>query len=303
MATRFEVTLPPSGEKGVADATEALDEIDRIEEQLTAFRETSELSFINRHAADQPVSVEAAFFDLLRLCKDLSSDTEGAFDITSGPLTKCWGFFRREARFPLPDEIEAARSKVGCVNLALDPQARTVKFARKGLELNLGSVGKGYALDRVAKLMRGSAKSALLNAGASSMLAIGAGDRGDGWLIGLRDPQSKVRRAGVLTLKDAALSTSGSEEQFFERGGTRFGHIIDPRTGWPASLVASVSVIADSGAVSDALATAFFVGGRQLAESYCSRHRRIMAIMFENQSKVPFVIGNHPNCEGLQFFV
>ena len=302
MATRFEVTLPPSAEKSVVTATEALDEIDRIEAQLTAFRETSELSFVNRHAADQPVTVEHRFFDLLRLCKDLARDTEGAFDITSGPLTKCWGFFKREGRFPQADEIEEARSNVGSGRLFLDHDAQTIQFARKGLEINLGSIGKGYALDRVAALIRNTVSSALLNAGASSMLAIGAGDRG-GWLIGLRDPRSKTRRAGFLRLSDAALSTSGSEEQFTEHGGIRYGHIIDPRTGWPASSVASVSVIADSAAVSDALATAFFVGGPELTESYCSRNPRIMAIMFERQSKVPLVIGNHPNCDDLQFNV
>jgi thiamine biosynthesis lipoprotein len=302
MATRFEVTLPPSAEKAVSTATAALDEIDRIEAQLTAFRETSELSFINRHAANQPVTVEHSLFNLLRLCKNLARDTEGAFDITSGPLTKCWGFFKREGRFPQPADIEGARSSVGSANLFLDHEALTMQFARKGLEINLGSIGKGYALDRVATLIRNAVNSALLNAGASSMLAIGAGDRG-GWLIGLRDPRSKTRRAGVLRLTDAALSTSGSDEQFIEHGGIRYGHIIDPRTGWPASNVAGVSVIADSAALSDALATAFFVGGPGLAENYCARNPRTMAIMFESRSNVPLVIGNHPNCEDLHFFM
>jgi thiamine biosynthesis lipoprotein len=301
MATRFEITLPPAAEKAVATATAALDEIDRIEAQLTAYRETSELSFVNRHAADQPVKVEPRFFSLLRLCEDIARDTGGAFDITSGPLTKCWGFYQREGRLPAPDEIAAARSNVGSESLFLDQQTRTIQFAKRGLEINLGSIGKGYALDRVAALMRKNINSALLNAGASSMLAVGRGDHSHGWLIGLRDPRSKTGRAGLLRLKDAALSTSGSGEQFFEFRGKRYGHIIDPRTGWPASQVASVSVIADSAAESDALATGFFVGGRELAEDYCARSPRVMAIMFEPESTIPLVIGTHPGCADLQF--
>ncbi|HSE22564.1 MAG TPA: FAD:protein FMN transferase [Pyrinomonadaceae bacterium] len=301
MATRFEVTLPPAAEKAVATATAALDEIDRIEGQLTAYRETSELSFVNRHAADRPVKIEQRFFNLLRLCQKIARDTAGAFDITSGPLTRCWGFYQRAGRLPAPDEIEAARSNVGSESLLLDQQTRSIQFAQKGLEINLGSIGKGYALDRVATLMRSNINSALLNAGASSMLAIGRGDHSHGWLIGLRDPRSKTRRAGLLRLKDAALSTSGSGEQFFEFRGKRYGHIIDPRTGWPASQIANVSVIADSAAESDALATAFFVGGRELAEDYCARSARVMAIMFEPESAIPLVIGTHPGCTDLQF--
>jgi len=300
MATRFEITLPPTAEIAVGAATEALDEIDRIEVQLTAYRETSELSFVNRHAADRPVVVEEEFFKLIQLCKDLARDTGGAFDITSGPLTKCWGFFKREGRFAAPDEIELARSNVGTEKLLLNQQVRTIHFAKKGLEINLGSIGKGYALDRVAALMRNTVNSALVNAGASSMLAVGAADYSRGWLIGLRDPRSKTRRAGMLRLKDAALSTSGSDEQFFESGGKRYGHIIDPRTGWPATRVASVNVIADSAAVSDALATAFFVGGRELAENYCAHAPRVMAILFESGSTVPLIIGTHPGCTDLQ---
>jgi len=300
MATRFEITLPLSEERGVAAATIALDEIDRLETQLTAFRETSELSFINRLAGTQPVSVERNLFNLLQLCKKVSLETEGAFDITAGPLSKCWGFFKKEGRVPGPEEIEASRSMVGSTNLLLDQRAETIQFRLSGMELNLGSIGKGYALDRVASQLRINLKSALLNAGASSMLAIGNGDRDQGWQIGLRDPRVKSRRAGVLSLSGAALSTSGSQEQFFEHQGNRLGHIIDPRTGWPASGVASVSVIADSAAVSDALATAFFVGGPELAEKYCASHERIMAIMFEGEAAKPIVFGSHPHCRELR---
>ena len=144
--------------------------------------------------------------------------------------------------------------------------------------------------------------SALFNAGASSLRAIGAGECGDGWVVGLRHPRSKFRRLGVLRLRDCALSTSGNEEQFFDHDGRRFSHIIDPRSGWPSEQVTSVSVVAPSGAMSDALATAFFVGGRKLAEEYCASHEEVFVVMLESGAQRPIVIGKSKGCDGLRDF-
>ncbi|MGH9903127.1 MAG: FAD:protein FMN transferase, partial [Pyrinomonadaceae bacterium] len=283
---------------GVSVARDALDEVDRLEQQLTIFRESSEVSFVNRSAASGPVEVEELLFALLLLCRKLYDDTEGAFDITSGPLSRCWGFLRRQGRVPEPFEIEEARSLVGSDKLLLDGESKTVRFARPGVEINLGSIGKGYALDRVASRMRTRVRATLLSAGASSMRALGAGDRGHrGWVVGLRHPALKDRRLAVLRLRDCALSTSGSEEQFFEHEGRRYGHIIDPRTGVPAERVTSVSVVAASAAVADALATAFYVGGPELAERYCASHPGVMAVMLENGTGLSRVFGANDKCE------
>lgn len=298
MACRFEVTLPPSERGGVGLARQALDEIDRLEQQLTVFRETSAVSFINRNAATSDIQVGPSLFALLGLCEDLHHETAGAFDITSAPLSRCWGFLKREGRLPDPQEIEQARSLVGSGHLILDEQSRTIRFARPGVEINLGSIGKGYALDRVAALMRGHVGAALLNAGASSIRAIGGGDRWQsGWTVGVRHPRDSRRRMAVLRLRDCAMSTSGSQEQFFEHDGKRFGHIIDPRTGWPADAVAGVTVIARSAAISDALATAFYVGGPELAEAYCSAHADVLVIMLESRASRPVVFGSSRHCE------
>ena len=302
MACRFEVTLPATEETGVAVATEALDEIDRLEAQLTVFRPDSEVSFVNRRAATEAVGVEQSLFDLLVLCQQLHVQTEGAFDITSGPLTRCWGFLKREGRVPCEEEIAQARSLVGSEKLILDAEHQTVRYSQPGVEINLGSIGKGYALDQVATLLAARTPTVLLNAGASSMRAIGSSKDGEGWVVGLRHPRSKVHRLGVLRLHDCALSTSGSEEQFFTVAGRRFGHIIDPRTGWPAAGMTSVTVVTSSAAVSDALATAFFVGGRKLAESYCATHKDVLVIMLESDAQSPLVLGSHPGCAGLRDF-
>jgi thiamine biosynthesis lipoprotein len=262
MACKFEITLSMSAESGVVVASSALDEIDRLEAQLSVFRETSEVSLINQRAADEPVQIEKSLFDLLQRSQSIYEETDGAFDITSNPLTRCWGFLKREGRIPARAEIETAR-------------------------LNVGS-------DKFFPQL----PSALLNAGASSMVALGKGERGEGWMVGLRHPRSKLRRLGVVYLTDCALATSGSEEQFFEYKSVRYGHIIDPRTGWPAKSVTSVSVVTDSGALSDALATAFYVGGRELAERYCATHPEVLAIMLESSATSPVVIGSHSRCVG-----
>jgi len=315
MACRFEVTLPIWEQAGVLAARDALDEVDRIEQQLTVFRESSEVSFINRNAAAGAVTVEPLLFGLLVLCQELHRETEGAFDITSGPLTRCWGFLRREGRVPGDKEMESAQSLVGSDKLLLDHESRTIRFAEVGVEINLGSIGKGYALDRVISLIgvgssagqRGchtrwgannGVQTALLNAGASSIRAIGSGGRGHGgWLVGLRHPRYKNKRMALLRIRDCAMSTSGSEEQFFEHNGKRYGHIIDPRSGWPAESVTSVTVVAQSTAISDALATAFYVGGRELAERYCAAHPEVLVIMLESNSETPVVIGSNGGCE------
>jgi thiamine biosynthesis lipoprotein len=233
-------------------------------------------------------------FDLLSVCKELHDETDGAFDITSGPLTRCWGFLKREGRLPSNSEIETARALVGSDKLVLDAASSTVQFKRPGVEINLGSIGKGYALDVVSGRFKKANEPALLSAGASSFLAAGPARA---WLVGVRHPLAKQKRLASVRLRECAMSTSGTEEQFFESNGRRFGHIIDSRTGWPAEKVSSVTVVADSAARSDALATAFFIGGRELAKRYCEKHNNVLAIMLEADVHRPIMIGSNRQCD------
>lgn len=294
MACRFEVTLSMSTECGVSIASEALDEVEQIEKQLSVFKEESAVSLLNRNAASRAVRVDRPLFELLQRCKELHGETEGAFDITSGPLTRCWGFLKREGRLPTNSEIENATVLAGSDKLVLDVTSSTVQFQQPGIEINLGSIGKGYALDVVSAYFKKANEPALLSAGASSFLATGSARA---WLVGIRHPFAKQKRMASVRLRERAMSTSGSEEQFFESGGRRFGHIIDSRTGWPAEKVSSVTVVADSAARSDALATAFFVGGRELAERYCEKHRDVVAIMLEANAERPVAIGENRDYE------
>jgi FAD:protein FMN transferase len=286
MACRFEITLASELEQHLDAAHAALDAVDRLEDQLSIFRDTSELSRINREAGHHPARVEERLLALLVQCQELHRATGGAFDITSTPLSRIWGFLRREGRIPDDEELAEARRQVGMEKVSIDREAGTVRLASPGVALNLGSIGKGYALDRVAEgLAQAGVATALLTSGASSVLALGAGPDGQGYLVGLRDPADHQQRLGTVRLGNAALGVSGVGEQFFSVGDRRLGHIIDPRTGWPVEGRTYAAVIAPTAALADALATAFFVGGRSVAEQYVKDHPQVSALVMDRAAE------------------
>lgn len=277
MACRFEVMLSSIDAVDMEAARAALDEADEIESMLTVFRDTSEVAAVNRSAAAAPAVVSPALLALLRRSAELHAVTDGAFDVTSTPLSRCWGFLRRDGRVPADDEIAAALARVGMRHVTLDPERATVGFARDGVEISFGAIGKGYALDRMAGILRGhGARRALLSAGRSSVLAIGG--RGRGWPIDVR-PRLAHSAAGRLWIRDGAVGTSGAGEQFVIDGGRRYGHVIDPRSGRPAEGVLAASVVAGDAATADALSTACLIGGPALARRYCDAHPNTMAIL------------------------
>jgi len=277
MACRFEVMLSSEDAGHVGAARAALDEADAVESLLTVFRETSAVADLNRRAADDDVDVDAGLFTLLVRSHELHEETDGAFDVTSTPLSRCWGFLMRQGQLPADDAVQQARDRVGMPHVHLDPEHQTVRFARRGMEINFGAIGKGYALDRMASMLRaGGVRRALLSAGRSSVVALGG--RGHGWQVDLR-PRLASRLVGRLWIRDGGVGTSGTGEQFFEIDGKRYGHVIDPRTGHPAAGVLGATVVTSDGASADALSTAFFIGGPSLAERYCAGHADTMAVL------------------------
>jgi thiamine biosynthesis lipoprotein len=282
MACEFAVQYH-AADGGRADAAlSALDLVAELEDQLSVYRDHTEVSAINREAAEWAVDVEARLFSLLELCQWLHATTAGAFDITSGPLSRVWGFHKREGRLPAPEELAAALDVVGFANIQLDPDHRTIRCLKPGVEINFNAVGKGYALDRVAELLAERGLSDYLcHGGRSSVLARGR-DRGNGvggWGIGVPHPHRAEEHVGQIILRDEALGTSGAGTQFFEVQGQRFGHLIDPRTGWPTSGVFTATAIAATAAEADALATAFYIGGPGATSEYCAQHQNVAAVL------------------------
>jgi thiamine biosynthesis lipoprotein len=285
MACEFQIYLPANHAELAPDAAlEALELIDRLEDQLSVYREHSEVSQINRRAADGAVAIETRLFELLKYSVELFHDTDGAFDITAGPLSRVWGFYRRQGRMPEDDALREALADVGSQHVLLDADQHTVCFARSGVEINLGSIGKGYAVDRAAALLEArGVHDFLFHGGKSSVLARGSriplAAEANPWSVGVGHPLRPEQRLGVLTLRNQAMGTSGAATQSFHHAGKRYGHVLDPRSGWPAEGVLSVSVVADDAATADALSTALYVLGPEKAEAFCARHAEITAIM------------------------
>lgn len=297
MACRFEITVAAEHEGAVDRARGALDLVDALEAQLSVFRHDSAVSHVNRRAAQAPVPLTRAVFAVLYHAARLAAFTGGVFDPTAGPLVRCWGFLRRQGRLPRPEELSAAMSGTGIGHLRFDRPSRTIAFARPGVEMNLGAIGKGYALDRAARwLRRGGTPGALLSAGGSSVRALRRPPGGGTWTVGLRDPRRPDHRWALLHLYDAALGTSGTSEQYFVHEGRRYGHIVDPRTGWPVTGRLATTVVASTATEADALATACFVGGRPAADRCISARRDLLVILHEEGAERPVVLGQHPRC-------
>lgn len=271
--------------RGLGD--EAFHAVEELNNEINYWVPGSEISQVNREAANGPAHCSDDLFALLLSCRKTWEETSGAADITVGPLVELWGFYKKQGHFPKPDELRAALDKVGMDKVAFDEQAHTVRFTKPGMRFDLGSVGKGLAIDRAANVLRQHGiKSALLSAGTSSIVAIGAPPGKAGWTAKIRGPYNREDAIDEVLLKDGSLSTSAGYERFFDLDGKKYCHIFDPKTGMPAEGVISVSVLAPTGLQTDSLDTGFFVLGLKGTEKYCKAHPEVRVVVIsDNQGR------------------
>lgn len=298
MACDFSVIMNPGPSERIDPAGEVLELIHAIEGWLSIYRDSSEISLVNRTAFQSPVCVRPALFELLKLAAAATAATHGAFDIACGALNQIWKSCRREMRIPTQIEIDAALARSGSNGLILDESHLTVQFGIEGLALDPGAIGKGYALDESARWLKQSEtapREFLLHGGHSSLLAVGEHNGHEGWPVGIGNPLFTNQRLGTILLRNQAMATSGSNIQFFRHEGRRYGHILNPRTGWPIEGMLSVTVLAASAAMADALSTAFFVSGVEKARQCCENLPGVGAILIpfpDRENRVrPEVIG------------
>jgi len=280
MACPWSVIMDPGPPSQVMHASDALCCVHDIEARISVYQDDSDLSRVNRLAAVDPQQLDRDDFDLLLRCAELSQATSGAFDPATRSLIQVWKSCRQEDRVPTKDEIASALACSGMGRVRLDTAHGTVAFEAAGVGLDLGAIGKGYAVDCAASLLRNEGvERFLLHGGLSSLYAAGEHDDQPGWPVGIKNPLFTDRSYATILLRDQGMSTSGSNIQFFRHQGRRYGHVLDPRTGWPAEGLLSVTVVAPTAEEADALSTAFYVMGLENARTYCDNHSQIGAIL------------------------
>jgi thiamine biosynthesis lipoprotein len=277
MGTTYTVTVYGADQFRLDSAIDdAFDEAKRLEELLSNYRPESEWSRVNRDAYKGPVRVSPELYSVLDRCLDYSRRSEGAFDITVGPLMKIWGFYKNTERVPHRAEIRSALSRVGYQHIHLDARTHTVRFDAP-VDIDPGGIGKGYTVDRMAAVLRrDGVTSGLISAGRSSIYAIGAPpSESRGWHILLPNPRDPRKNVWDLYLKDESMSTSGTTEKFFVAGGKTYSHLMDPRTGIPVQGMLAVSVVAPKTIDSEAWTKPYFVLGRDWAAHHKPKEFRV----------------------------
>ena len=295
MATRFEfVLLGKDPVRLRAAGEEALNEIERVESQLSLYRAGSEIATINARAAYERVPVSPEVFALIEEARGYWEISEGAFDITIAPLVRCWGFMKGDGSPPTEAHLAAARECVGMNLLDLDEQRSTIHFERPGMMLDLGSIGKGYALDLAAEILRDAGvENALLHGGTSTIYALGQDENGP-WKVAIEKPalptvpeapRSESEPLAVIELSNESLSVSAVWGKFFTLEGKTYGHVIDPRTGWPTQNALLGAAVVSSARESDALSTAVLLGSEsELARLHETTHGRFLQAKRKEQA-------------------
>lgn len=267
------------------------EQVDMLESHISNWREDSDIAALNRAAGSHAVSVHRDVLELLRYAGDIYKRTNGAFDVTVGPLLDLWGFYRKEGEFPAPEALEAARRRVGFSAVSWDMEAGTAKLDHPEMNIDFGGIGKGMAVDRMANMLRSNnVHRAAIHSGSSSMRLLDAPPNSAGWTVRIRHPYNEVDEPiDTIELVNASISTSAGYENWVELDGKKYSHIFDPRTGLPVEGILSTSAIAATGVESDALSTAFYVMGLDKTKAYCAEHAdtRAIVVVERNGEVVP----------------
>lgn len=248
---------PASRAAVIEDAFAAMVEVDRL---MSNYRTDSELARVNREAAVHPVAVSPPLWDVLVAARRVSRDSHGAFDVTVGPLVRLWGFHDKRPHVPTPDELQRIRGIVGQDQLVLNDQAHTVAFRRSGVELDLGGIAKGFAVELAGGVLRRRGFAGFIDAGGNQYL-VGKPTTRPVWQVGIEDPDHPDHLLGVLTVDGGAVATSGGYHNFFTQGGHTYSHLLDPRTLHPSEAALSVTVVGPDATLADALSKPAFMLG------------------------------------------
>ena len=279
MGATFSIVARGTDKASVNQAIDAaFEEAHRLDALLSNYLPASEWSRVNREATAHEVPVSPELFRLLSDCNKYSRASDGTFDLTVGPLMRAWGFFGGERHVPSSGQIRDALELVGYRHVQLNARKRTVHFDHAGVEIDPGGVGKGYAVDRMVKILRARGiHNALVAASGSSIYGFGnPPEEPRGWSINIADPWDHRKNVAQVFLRDLSLSTSGSYEKSFRVGGHRYSHIMDPRNGSPAEGAVQVTVIAPGAVDSEVWAKPYFILGRAWTAAHKPKSWRVL---------------------------
>lgn len=240
---------------------------------------------MNREAAVRPIHISDELFSLLELAQRVSAETDGSFDVTIRPVADLWGFIWKEYRLPKAEELEKVMPNVGFKSIKVNAAQRTVRFLKPGVSIDLGGIGKGFAVDRAIGVLRNrGVTNALVRAG-GDLRVIGTPPGQEAWSVQIEDPAKTGQRTSIF-LRDAAVSTSGNYENFFIVDGKRYAHVLNPRSGMPVEGIAACSVIAPTCAESDAWATALMVLGPEEAQRRFAKRFPARFVVADQQGRM-----------------
>ncbi|WP_367752991.1 FAD:protein FMN transferase [Flavobacterium sp. WC2430] len=264
----------------------AVAEVSRIEHLISDWIPTTPISEVNRNAGIKPVKVPQEVFDLVGRAIKISELTSGAFDISYASMDKIWKFDGSMTQMPTPEEIKNSVSKVGYKNIILDPKNTTIFLKNEGMKLGLGGIGQGFIADKIKTMLIGKGVVAGIVNISGDINTWGKQLDGEKWKVGIKNPMNKDKIFATFPLEDSSVETSGSYEKYVTFNGKRYSHIIDTRTGYPASGVISVSVFAKSTELADALATGIFVLGVDVGLDLVNQLPGIGCIYVDDKGKI-----------------
>lgn len=287
MGSRFEITVVAK------DSTEAnsyidiaVGEITRIEKLISSWDPASQTSEINRNAGIKPIKVDEELYNLIGRSVEISKLTEGAFDISFASMDKIWKFDGSMTQMPSEEAIKQSVAKIGYQNIILDPENFTVFLKLEGMKIGFGGIGKGYAADKAKRLLMEKGVSAGIINASGDMNTWGKQPDGEFWKVAITNPMDKNKAFALLPLKDNAVVTSGNYEKYVTFNGVRYTHIIDPRTGYPATGIISATVFAPKAEIADALATSFFVMGKDVGIDFINQLPKIECIVIDEKGEI-----------------
>lgn len=264
----------------------AINEVKRIENLISDWIPTTQISEINKNAGIQPVKVDEEVFDLVERAIKISKLTNGAFDISYASMDKIWKFDGSMKEMPTPEAIKKSVEKIGYQNIILDKENKTIFLKYTGMKLGLGGIGQGYIADKVKELLQSKGcNSGLVNV-SGDINTWGKQPNGELWTVGIVNPMNKNKVFATFPLDNSAVETSGSYEKFVTFNGIRYSHIIDPRTGYPATGIVSVSVFSKQTEIADALATGIFVLGVDVGLDLVNQLKGIQCIIVDDKGKI-----------------